>query len=352
VGDEKKVPNWLYAIAYQRIASSPGSTLEFACHAGEYFADQMEGVRRIAEVALFTPANVRRVGHCLALETSSGVDSRNTVETGTLLEDVIWSVLVLGGRNEARLAQGTSKTVVSPELVRKLKRVILQLASTVFGTKTSVEDVRRWYLGRFETATMARWLPQLQMSPAETTSWPRGMERGLLPKPTGLLDGMLAASVYAMSVDVHTSHGVRRVDYNPAARPSGDVLAEARSLLTEAGDYAVKPVQRWLRSRKIVIESCPSSNAALAELPITRHPVWAFHKAKLRCSINTDDPALFGSSLVEEYAHAGMVAENDGGEGDSFVSTLATTSRTEGMIARPLCRATETPVLVYRALLG
>lgn len=353
VGDEKKVPNWLYAIAYERMSTAPCCQLEFACHAGEYFEDRAEGLRRIGEVALFKPAVVRRIGHCIALTSRNSSPGGESTNSGVLLESVIWSVLVLSGRPESRLEQAMPPADVPAKLIADLKRVMFRLAGEVFGVSAlSVENLREWYTNRFDLGTMARWIPQIsEFKPHEAISWPRGISRYALPEPRDLVDAMLAATVYDMPVEVRTTTGNQRVRYEPSARCPSSVSSDSRRLLAHAAGHIIGPVREWIRDNDIVIESCPSSNAALGQFPITHHPIWEFHQDGLPCSVNTDDPALFGSALVEEYVHAGMVAVGDGGNGSQFVTTLAETSRSAGMIQESLCKEDELPIDLYRSLL-
>ncbi|WP_432506134.1 adenosine deaminase [Kineococcus arenarius] len=54
-----------------------------------------------------------------------------------------------------------------------------------------------------------------------------------------------------------------------------------------------------------VLDVCPTSNVELAVVPeIGRHPLPALLEAGVRCSINGDDPLLFGPGLLEEYETA------------------------------------------------
>jgi aminodeoxyfutalosine deaminase len=57
-----------------------------------------------------------------------------------------------------------------------------------------------------------------------------------------------------------------------------------------------------LARRKVPLEVCPSSNVALAVVPsLADHPLPRLLDAGLELSLATDDPALFGVELVEEY---------------------------------------------------
>ena len=69
--------------------------------------------------------------------------------------------------------------------------------------------------------------------------------------------------------------------------------------LTAAGDPAVLAL---LRDRRIPLEVCLTSNVATGMLArIEDHPLPQFLEAGLTVTFNTDDPAMFGTDLVNEY---------------------------------------------------
>jgi aminodeoxyfutalosine deaminase len=72
-------------------------------------------------------------------------------------------------------------------------------------------------------------------------------------------------------------------------------------------------VMALLRDRMITVEGCPTSNTATGLLPsVEAYPLPKFLEAGVRVTINSDDPALFGSTLEEELilcAHAFRLSE-------------------------------------------
>lgn len=55
-------------------------------------------------------------------------------------------------------------------------------------------------------------------------------------------------------------------------------------------------------SRRIKLEVCPSSNVALKVVPsLAEHPLPRLQQAGIQLSLGSDDPPLFGTSLVQEY---------------------------------------------------
>jgi len=72
--------------------------------------------------------------------------------------------------------------------------------------------------------------------------------------------------------------------------------------LTAIQDPAVMAL---LRERRIPLEVCPSSNVSTGLLArFEDHPLPRFLEAGLRVTLNSDDPAMFGTSLQEEFLRA------------------------------------------------
>ena len=72
-------------------------------------------------------------------------------------------------------------------------------------------------------------------------------------------------------------------------------------------DHGVRAIEdaslvAMLAERQIPLGICPTSNLVLGVYAsIEQHPVERLRAAGVRVSINTDDPALLGASLVGEY---------------------------------------------------
>lgn len=62
---------------------------------------------------------------------------------------------------------------------------------------------------------------------------------------------------------------------------------------------------RELAARGIVLDTSPISNVRIGLVPsLDDHPVWKLIAAGVRCSLSTDDPAMFDTDLTREYAAA------------------------------------------------
>jgi adenosine deaminase len=93
-------------------------------------------------------------------------------------------------------------------------------------------------------------------------------------------------------------------------------------------DHGVRAIEdpalvRILAERQIPLGICPTSNVVLKVYPsIQEHPIEALRKAGVRLSVNTDDPALLGASLVGEYA----LCRSTFGWSDDITKSIARTS--------------------------
>jgi adenosine deaminase len=75
----------------------------------------------------------------------------------------------------------------------------------------------------------------------------------------------------------------------------------------------------------VCLDVCPTSNYLLSVVPaLADHPLPALLRAGVRCSVNADDPLLFGSGLLEEYG----VCRDVLGMSDEDLAGVARTSVT------------------------
>ncbi len=101
--------------------------------------------------------------------------------------------------------------------------------------------------------------------------------------------------------------GLRRTVH--AGESSGpDGVWDAIDLLgADRIDHGVRAIEdarllAVLAERQIPLGICPTSNIVLGVYPsIEQHPIERLRAAGVRVSVNTDDPALLGASLVGEY---------------------------------------------------
>ena len=91
-----------------------------------------------------------------------------------------------------------------------------------------------------------------------------------------------------------------------AAGPTS-IWGAIRSLKVERIGHGTRAIEdeqlmKYLAEKKIPLECCPLSNVRTGVVKsIDAHPVKKFYDAGLLVTVNTDDPAMFGNSLAEEY---------------------------------------------------
>jgi adenosine deaminase len=81
-------------------------------------------------------------------------------------------------------------------------------------------------------------------------------------------------------------------------------IEELRAERIGHGIYAVQDPQvvALAKRRQVLFELCPTSNWLTSAVPsIAAHPIRKFMQLGVHCSINSDDPGLFGIDLTNEY---------------------------------------------------
>ena len=122
--------------------------------------------------------------------------------------------------------------------------------------------------------------------------------------------------------------GLRRtVHAGESSGPEG--VRDAVELLgADRIDHGVRAIEdpalvQLLAEKQIPLGVCPTSNLVLGVYPsIDVHPIERLRQAGVPVSLNTDDPALLGASLVGEYA----LCRQTFGWTDAVTATVARTS--------------------------
>src|SRR6266508_1405472 len=121
----------------------------------------------------------------------------------------------------------------------------------------------------------------------------RYRERGVVGLGLGGIEGARPVSEYAKAFAIARDGGLAAVPH------AGE--AEDAALLAEIVD------------RGLVLDVCPTSNLRTGMVStLDSHPLPALRAAGIPCTINTDDPAMFGTDLGREYeiaASLGVSAE-------------------------------------------
>lgn len=123
----------------------------------------------------------------------------------------------------------------------------------------------------------------------------------------------LFADVFAYA----RAHGLHAVAHAGEAAGAESVRA-AVEIGAERIGHGVRAIEdpavvELLREREIALEVCPTSNARTGVAPAdASHPLYALDAQGVQVTIDADDPAIFGTSISQEYAlvarHAGAAA--------------------------------------------
>ena len=104
-----------------------------------------------------------------------------------------------------------------------------------------------------------------------------------------------------------------------------------------------------LAKRRIALELCPTSNRLTGAVPLgSEHPIGAFAARGVVCTIDADDPALFSTTLCDEYALVGeWLGENSllGFARNAIDASFASTERKTDLRNELEAFSSETPDL-------
>jgi aminodeoxyfutalosine deaminase len=92
-----------------------------------------------------------------------------------------------------------------------------------------------------------------------------------------------------------------------------------------------------LAEERIALEVCPTSNVATGAVPhLDEHPIRQMRDAGVLVTINSDDPPMFGTDLVTEYAVAARLLDLDEAGLVALARTAAEVSFAEDAIRQSL----------------
>jgi adenosine deaminase len=101
--------------------------------------------------------------------------------------------------------------------------------------------------------------------------------------------------------------GLRTCAHAGESSGAAGVRAAVEILGAERIDHGIRAIEdpevvRLLADRRIPLDVCPMSNVTLGIVPsLAEHPIDALLSAGVPCSVNTDDPLLYGIDLAGEY---------------------------------------------------
>jgi aminodeoxyfutalosine deaminase len=165
--------------------------------------------------------------------------------------------------------------------------------------------------------------PELALTAARTAV--RYADRGIVGLGLGGMERDLPARPYEPAFAIARDGGLGFVPHaGEAAGPES--IREILDLDPDRIRHGIRAVEdpavlAEILDRGLVLDVCPTSNLRTGVVgSLSAHPLPALRAAGIPCTVNTDDPAMFGTDLGREHALAaelGVTAE------DAFIAGVA-----------------------------
>ncbi len=153
---------------------------------------------------------------------------------------------------------------------------------------------------------IARMMPESQQQVLDFVL--KGQQRGLfIGLGLGGLENGFPAGLFTETFAEARRAGLRTVAHAGEAAGPESIWGAIDGLQVERIGHGVRCIEdpalvEMLRLRQIPLEVCPVSNYCLGIVKQGEmHPIREMFDAGLYCSINSDDPAMFSTSLSNEY---------------------------------------------------
>jgi aminodeoxyfutalosine deaminase len=137
----------------------------------------------------------------------------------------------------------------------------------------------------------------------------RYRDRGIVGLGLGGMEAGMPAKPYRPAFDIARDGGLGVVPH--AGEAAGyDSIWEILEMDPDRIRHGIRAVDdpavlAEIVDRGLVLDVCPTSNLRTGVVPsLAAHPLPALRAAGIPCTINTDDPAMFGTDLGREYAVA------------------------------------------------
>ncbi|HEX2497014.1 MAG TPA: adenosine deaminase [Gaiellaceae bacterium] len=138
----------------------------------------------------------------------------------------------------------------------------------------------------------------------------RYRDRGVVALGLGGLEADFPPEPYAPAFELARTGGLASVPHAGEIAGPESIRGALDALHANRIRHGIRAVDdpalvEELRDRGIVLDVCPVSNVRTGAVPsLERHPLRELAAAGVRCSVSTDDPAMFDTDLEREYEAA------------------------------------------------
>ncbi|HSC51699.1 MAG TPA: adenosine deaminase [Gaiellaceae bacterium] len=138
----------------------------------------------------------------------------------------------------------------------------------------------------------------------------RYRDRGIVGVGLGGLEAEFPPEPYAPAFELARELGLASVPHAGEVAGPPSVRGALEELRADRVRHGIRAVEdpglvRELVDRHVVLDVCPISNVRTRVVAsLEEHPLPTLVAAGVRCSISTDDPAMFGTDLGRDYAAA------------------------------------------------
>lgn len=135
-------------------------------------------------------------------------------------------------------------------------------------------------------------------------------ERGVVAVGLGGLEADYPPELYASAFERVRAEGLGSVPHAGEVAGPQSIRGALDALQADRIRHGIRAVDdpalvEELRDREIVLDVCPISNVRTGAVPsLEEHPLRELTEAGVRCSISTDDPAMFDTHLDREHRAA------------------------------------------------
>jgi aminodeoxyfutalosine deaminase len=138
----------------------------------------------------------------------------------------------------------------------------------------------------------------------------RYRDRGVVAVGLGGLEADFPPEPYARFFELAKSEGLGSVPHAGEVAGPESIRGALDALGADRLRHGIRAVEdpelvEELRERGIVLDVCPVSNVRTGAVPsLEEHPLRDLAAAGIRCTVNTDDPAMFDTDLEREHKAA------------------------------------------------